>query len=1043
MAEAAAEVPLPAGTAEVHLDSAILHRCCIQLSSSLHKDEIALEAEKQSVLPFITTHAALHTNEVTRALIWRVVDTSEEDVQDRIGAWELLHAVIQRCSDSQSELSRTPLADKISSFLPFLISHRWFTKVPRNSSSSSGEETFVGGSGGERNEEETGHHRSGKNNNKAEAGTGSSSGGKSKQQPWRAVLRETNVHKVIPASMVTGPADYSHIPVNFAEIESLTSRYHKILVEWKPIWRSDVYHQLKDIVRRTEREGNSLPPKAVSLFKIPNRYRDSLWRLRRRNPRPVIASHILYCYGWEAKRDKSFASNFYQSLRKTSFILPKTMAEAKESLDPTMHPTVLAWVQRLVDAKGGCLLCDTWRHEQSQCPCEKPFLRHMMVDPDSEEWNTAGSQHKRRNKALMTNVMEERLEEMSYISAVEILYRHKLHLPLRTEQVLDCVTTLIQKEMPYDEVLMAFDKVRGAITGALERHALWIHASYMLLPSKTLFDRPSDDRLSPALERAEGIFFSKRRYREWDQLLESVEVLDAVFKRARLPDPTSEAIDNIREFASFFFCLVDGSLPAVYTPGRYARVPDEVLRLASMKDVLCGCCLEPFRTSSQCFRCAKEPREPWDLKVARQLLESHQLLHIRLPEDEHKVEEAMDSIRNDPRSAKDFRQDELALAVKLVHERREVFCEHCVVMGHSSRRCEKAARRTLEREHLDFTDCRLDPSKIIRRLEDYRERVHRQRSATYRTREDEREEEAYRDLRDAFSLLVEPHLYPPAFAASIKELSNACIPLAAARYSTNAVQGFLLSINSSDLLQHLIPLRNQKFPEVCVYCDSVHHLSEDCHESMDVDSLVEEVQFLKELRQRGLNLWEYLQRRDYYNELLPTHHLKGRDSLVSLIQRFDEDYGPGGMARARFLEQNDLVLVSDVAGAAITLSNTAMLASQAGGLGSSYPKTSTVHGTSLISLGSQSVDGDQQSSIAVSGLPLSTSGKGAIGTQLFSSLYGSGGFSKLVSSQSLSLSSSAVGSRKRPRDDDDAEAVDGLSRDDSSTPVSAAEEITH
>lgn len=976
-----------------------------------------MEAEKQSVLPFIISHAATHTNEVTRALIWRVVDSAEEDAQDRIGAWELLHAVIQRCSDNQCELSRTSLADKISSFLPFLIAHRWFTKVPRSSSGSSGEEVFASG-------EEVG------------ATTASSSGGTGKNKgQWGAVLKENNVHKVIPASMVTGPADYSHIPVDFAEVERLTARYRKILLEWKPIWRQDVYHQLKDIVRRTEREGNSLPPKAIALFKIPNRYRDSLWRLRRRTPRPVIASHILYCYGWEAKRDKSLASNYYQSQRKTAFLLPKTMAEAKESLDPTMHPTVVQWVQRLVNAKGGCLLCDTWRHEQSQCPCEKPFLRKMLLVAENEQGDAAGSQRWRRNRQLLTNAMEERLEQMSYISAVEILYQHKLHLPPRPEQVLDCVTTLIQKEMPYDDVLLAFDKVRGSITGPLERHALWIHASYMLLPSKTLFDRPSDDSLSPALERAERIFFAKRRYREWDQLLESVEVLDAVFKRARLPDPTTEAIESIREFASFFFCLVDGSLPASYTPGRYARVPDEVLRLASMKDVLCGCCLEPFHTSGQCTRCGEEPREPWDLKVARQLLESFQLLHIRLPEDGYKVAEAMEGIRRDPRSAKEFRQDELALAVKLVHERQESFCEHCAVMGHSLRHCEKAARRTLEREHLKLTDCRLDPSKIIRRLEDYRDRVHKnRRDMTYhRTREAERDEEIYRDLRDAFCLLVEPHLYPPSFIASIKELSNASIPLAAARYCTNAVQGFLLSINSSDLLQHLIPLRNQKFPEVCVYCDSVDHLSEDCHDDT-MTGLEEEIGFLKELRQRGLNLWEYLQRRDYYNELLPTHHLEGRKSLLALIQSFDEDYGLGGEARLRFLEQNDLVLLSDVAGAAITLSNTAF-ASQTG-IDSSSRKGSTMQGTSMLSLGSQSVDGDAHSSVALSGAPVSSLGKSVVGAQLFTSLYGSSGFSKLVPSQSVALNSSAAG-HKRPRDED-MEAVRGGMQDTQAELVSSA-----
>lgn len=90
----------------------------------------------------------------------------------------------------------------------------------------------------------------------------------------------------------------------------------------------------------------------------------------------------------------------------------------------------------------------------------------------------------------------------SILDAIDKLYRYNIHLPLRTDVVLDRITQLIRDEQPYEELLFAFDLVRGAVTGAPQRHALWLHASYNLLPSKTVFDKVSDKALSSSLQRA-------------------------------------------------------------------------------------------------------------------------------------------------------------------------------------------------------------------------------------------------------------------------------------------------------------------------------------------------------------------------------------------------------------------------------------------------------------------------------------------------------------------------------------------------------------
>lgn len=1039
------------GRSEVHLDSSMLHRCCSQISSSLKKERISLEAEKKILLPFVRSHAATFTNELTRALIWRVVDTAEEDPLDRAGAWELLQEVLEECGRDDF-LTQTSLAEKISSFLPELISHRWFTRVPRQAAavgapaedsarysegplegtgkvkSNQEDEEYLhppqqeSGAQGEKKRKDDVNMPTRDRRRRAYPSLTSTR----PKEPWGTVLREGSNRKVVPAAMVNGPAGYSHLPVNAAELEDISSRYARILSGWKKIWRSDTYHELKAAVRRVSREGNYLSEKGAVLFEIPSRFRDSLWRLRRRTPRPNIAYHLLNVYGWEAKQESDQLDNFCSGTLKSSCIIPSTLKEAKDALDSHMHPTVWSWIKRLVEEKGGCLLCDTWRHQQRKCPCDALFRRPLFcpipssVDDSKTEPSPSGNPIPLKrcdNRGAAQSVwtpMESRLEALSYIGAVEILRRHGIGLPLRVATVLDTVTKLIIEEKVYsvDEVLLAFDRIRGAITGPLERHALWIHASYQVYPSKTVFGSgPSNDRLSPAMEKAEREFLSQRRYREWDQFLESVEVLDRVFSRGRVPEITSEAIASIRQYASFFFCLIDGSLPASYTPGRYARVPDEVLLVANMKDVLCNSCLEPFQRASRCPQCASteeeegkeemkgkqlfsRPREPWDLRVARQILEAFQLLHIRLPGDEQKVQAAMKAIENDGCRATEFRQDELELAILLVHHRHVPYCRHCRMMGHTGKRCEWAAHRTLVKEGLSLVDCRLDPTKIRRAMEEYKDRIHRYRLLSKSRhpvdrRALEHEEEKERNLQEAFELLVAPYLYPPSFLTAIKELRNASIPLTAARYCTSAVRSFLFSINSSDLLEQLIPFREECFPEVCVYCDSIHHRSENCP-SENAQSVAEEVHFLKELRERGLTFWKYMRCRDYYQDLLPTDYVEGREGLIGLIQQFEEDFNPGGVGRETFLKQNDLVLLTNATGAAILTSGSAVSQERAFSSSQGQGSGCGPHG-----------ENDPHSSQPTSSyLPSSAQ----ISQFTVTSLYGMGGFSQLVKENSTSSS---------------------------------------
>lgn len=916
---------------EVGLSREFLHRSCVQFSPSF-ADDTSIEAETQHALRFVRLHAADHASEITRALVWRVVDTDDANDKDRAGAWTVLTAVLLECGDAKSDLSRTVLAEKLSLFLPYLIEYRWYSTASPVTAS-------------------------------AVLPSGNSGGAVLSSDPSGPVLPSSTSHgprldtsaygKVVPAALINGS---THYVTDVQRAQEMTKRYHAMLSSWKGVWRSDVYQRLREMVKSVERRGNHLSSTAGQYLDIPATFKDSLWRLRRRSPRPSIAMHVLCCYGWVARTQEVETNNV---VRPRGLVLPATMAEV-EPLDPAMHPIVKTWLRKLIEKKGGCRLCDSWQHTEARCPCEVPFQKPSLTEERDGRRRRTGAGAAAAAAALSATAQPYAPSgQFTFMEAVEKLYRYGITLPLRVDKALDRVTQLIQSEQPYEELLVAFDVVRGAVTGPLERHALWLHASYSLLPSRTVFDKPSDEALSPAMEKAEVHFKRVRRFREWDQLLQSVEVLDGPFRRRDLPSAARRNLDEIRETNSFFFCLVDGSLPATYTPGRYARVPEEVVAAAPLKDILCPVCLEPFHVV---HNCPKPQRELWDLQVARLVLEDSDLLNLSLPDEQYRLQDALTRIDEDDRQAKEFRKAELELAVKLIHERHVPLCSECNVAGHSTRRCEVHARRVLEQERLREVDLRLDPRAVQRRLREYAR--------------DEKDNEL-RELRNAFTLIADgPKAYPASYITAIRELDDARIPLAAARYSTDAVQAFLLLIHSSDLLQHLQPLRDELFPEVCLFCDSYHHTSEDCERARE-----EERGFLRELRQYGLTLWQYLRKTDYYDERLPTDYHQGKESVLALVHQFIEDYAPGGIARHRFIEHNGLGNTVAASQGVPTL-----VASQESVLGSLFtgtsqrpaPSTATVtmslYGSNFSQLVQPTATSQGSASVTSTGLSLSTGG---------------------------------------------------------------------
>ncbi|KAK7195991.1 hypothetical protein NESM_000532400 [Novymonas esmeraldas] len=825
------------------LDEQFLHRCCVQLSAALVEPAV-LGTEQVNAIRFAKQHAAAHPREVARALAWRVVDSADDSLdqvvnEDRAGAWAVLTAVVAECGDATSEVFRTSLGDQLALLLPHLVGHRWYTTV--------------------RNIREDGLRSS--------------------------VDVVLHYDKVVPASIING---FSARSVDAHAVALVARRYRQYLAVWRRVWRPDVYHGLKEVVRRVETTGTFLPPMAEDVLVVPDAYRESLWRLRRTAPRPSITRELLRNYGWPmvaVPRDNN------NSVRAPIYTPPRTEAEVRE-LDPAMHPTIFQWIKLAVEKRGGCAACDSWDHTDLRCPCETPFWR----SPSDE---TAMKTHR---ALVATATGGAALPVLTYVQSARILYAANLRLPLRVPEALDTIAKLIRDEKPFEELLAAFDTVRGAVTGPRERHALWRHASYQLLPSKTVFAKPHDDALSPCMQKIRNLFHASRRFGEWELLAEAVEVLDVCFRRRDVSAHARHHLDEVQATASFYFCLVDGSLAPSFNPATYARVPEEVEALAALKDNLCRVCLQPFHTAVGCPLVSEDEEadhrrhssgsgaaqpaiEEWDLQVARRVLEDNECLFIKYPAESSRLGAAMERIDADDRPAKDFRKAELQLAVRLIHERRVAVCPECNVTGHHLRNCERRAYRALKRESLLPIDVRLDPQRLRQCVRRY-----------------SIEDAAHGELLDALDIYGRgAQLLPAAFGRAIREMDDARIPLAAARYATDTVQSFLLFSNSTDLLQHLRQLRAARFPEVCIFCDSYHHRGEDCTRCRE-----EERAFLRELRRTGLTLWTYLLHRDAYDQLLPTDYARGKDSVLALVDQFEKDYRPGGVGRARFFKDNDL-----------------------------------------------------------------------------------------------------------------------------------------
>lgn len=788
---------------------------------------------------FICRYADSYSREICRALVWRIVDA--DPGYDLYGAWSQLVSIYRLAEKNRSVEVR--LLGQLEPFLAHLIRARWFTRA--------------GARGNERTED-----------------------------PLDAVKRQLGIQAACssaPSSTSSSPAAgaaYGTVagtgaggPTPEELINELTLKFKNLESAWLGLLQRDFANALHAVMKEVREKGNMMDDKERKYLSVPSPFRDSLGKLRRRHPRPTNVCDVACWFGWETERKQDF--NNPQGL--------PTQLDV-EALCP-MHPTAKTWLLKLAQGKC-CILCDTWRHDFQHCPCEAAV---KALQPQPLAGGAEGGPRRPPRPPVV----------MSYGEAIAKLARYDIQMPIEAGMVLDRIVSLINKELPYEDVMQAFDVVRGFPSGVEDRRALWIHASYNLLPSHTVFKKPSDSISSPAMKKAAAFLTANRRYNELDLLERAVDHLDDIYRKNSLPKRVMKDIDEIKDNHSFLFCFSDST----FEPGRFSadqccQCIAEEKALRPYFNVLCKNCLEPFHTAEHC-----SVKEPWDYQCARSVLTVHGLLEMRYPDEASKIDDAKRSVdESDMFSRKEHIKATIDLAVAMIFERKVFYCFRCKIFGHSTKKCEVTVLDNLS------TLTRLTQIEVKLRPELLSDVINDERCS----------ERDKKKLQDCYNYLVGDKLqfaYPREYDQAIVTLMRYRVDPSAARYCPEAVEKFLLATNQLHLLMSVRTCQEAKFPDLCFLCVGGRHTTVECRKVHD-----DEKNFLLELQDQQIPLQAFavstlcpehplnVQRKFHTFVTKSTRFPTGRTSVIKTLHQYCDDYGPQGKKREDWLNgQRDAV----------------------------------------------------------------------------------------------------------------------------------------
>lgn len=570
----------------------------------------------------------------------------------------------------------------------------------------------------------------------------------------------------------------------FSGGSNIVSGYRAICSEWKGFWCDDVYRRLVASICAAAKAQPPTQEKSKDLLHCPTTFEDALWKMRRRNPRPSTVRDVFYAFGGEAGT------------------VPTTRAMV-ESIE-AIHPKLRAWLLRAVEEKC-CMRCDTWHHAEDHCPCSEQYIQ---------------------NRPLVPRPVAQR-------------YLIKCKLDNQAPQVLDEVVRRMTRAVSFDELIAAFDSLRGRKTTSAERHALFLLSTYGLLPSRTVFDAENSKRIDSRLRRH---FLEYRRHREYEVLEKALETLRLGFVVVDVADTVSDAIRDVKDSHDYFFAYFDEKVGASMDQARCLPALRILERFVAS---LCRKCLSPHHMDTHC----PETRlvMPWDIAIASEVLERYELKGLHWPDDQSKLEDEKDRLRQEEKNS-DLQQ--LVIAEKLLFSQPPIpYCARCKIYGHGSKKCIKSAEKTLSKCNMDLITVQLFPSKLERRLNELLDDARAEEDFD----EKEKKEKEAKFLQEALDIIQATNPYPLSYGMAINAVEDEGLPLPVFRYTPEDVEKLLRSRGMTYLLPHAQVIRQRDFPKVCLYCGQCVHETQNC-QLCDPDVR----DFFAELSKEELNIVDLL-----------------------------------------------------------------------------------------------------------------------------------------------------------------------------------------
>lgn len=918
---------------------AFAKKCCIQFSPPFRSvrtvtKDVAVHRD------FITQYSHEYGEVIARVLVWRIVAAAEEGSAptDLFGAWSLLVYVFGlseltpeniSASDYSPQALQWDLIRELETLMLPLVGAYWHA----GDSADAGDDLAYF-------EELLANSTNDSDNN------GKYVSSTLEDMKRRLFLRYERQQKHRPLHPTASSGNVSSNSNGGANTdEEVSTAFKQLEIRWLSMMRKDYAENFRQKFFHVRTRGNTPADKtAEKHIQPPPRFFEYLAIMRLDYPRPSHIHEVQTTYYAFDRRFKGATAN--KDLKGAD----DAAADHHALLAPSsaqQHPRFMAWIRKL-DSEDHCMKCDTWKHSTAHCPC---IIGVQLLAP------------RKPGPGAPPGARPRQPQTMSYGDAIAKLAQYDIHLPpLDNGAVLDLVTKMIMSEQPYDAVLEAFDVVRGYRTGVMERHALWLHAGYNVMPSKTALADDSDN-ISSCMLKIRTYMEKAHRTGEYLRFEDAVDLLNDVFKRKRLSaylmddlavftraaaaataaaaasNPKNRHYNSMTDIPTEYNDVVPGFFFAFLEPPFCDEFPvkefgrGDIDRVAPFAGYLCRNCLEPFHKAE----CCPTRKQSWDLFVAQSVLSFYNLVGLRTDEFEANRGAAYDRIMQDPSftdAQRTSRMNEFNMACSIIQQggpggKAVPFCNRCRIFDHSQRSCEVDLSDTLHRFNWSETLIRLNPSLVERAIEAEERKFESMKAdAASAEQAEPREPLSLKKLKDIrYTYCHVSKRYPPRYADAVELFKRHNLQLHAARYSPEAFSRLVIASGRADIQSAFEVVCEPNFPDVCCYCGAVEHESTSCREH----ARSEEIKFINELttqHQTALSAFSIAllcvhrlparlpslgaqpgsvggrgtssQRVVAGPALLPTAFPEGRASLVNYFRRRLEDpYAPGGPVLAK------------------------------------------------------------------------------------------------------------------------------------------------